>query len=81
MPHLVQVMAYMRLELRHEIFDMQLWSDPVVKLVMWPVLFSRSQYLQCFRLQKWKPLLVGSVPSLLALWIGFWEDGETLVFS
>ena len=57
MPHLVQVMAYTRLELRHDILLMQLNSSWVYSHLILPVLLSSGQYLQSLLLQKLYPLV------------------------
>lgn len=66
--HLVQVIAYTKLELLHEILVMQWCVLPVELLVMLPVLLSSGQYLQPWVwLQNWKPLSFGWVPCLRLL--------------
>ena len=57
MPHRVQVMAYTKFELLHEIFLMQLCSVCVKSHLICPVLLSNGQYLQSLLLQKLYPLV------------------------
>ena len=67
MPHLLHVMAYIKLELLQETLVMQVCVRCVVWEVIFPVLLMRGQYLQSAVLQKGKPLSWGADPSLLGL--------------
>ena len=66
-PHLLHVMAEIKLELLQEPFVMQLRVNLVIWEVIFPVLLMKGQYLHRGVLQKLNPLSFGADPCLLVL--------------